>query len=265
MDYTSNDYLKNMFNLSNKNIIVIGSGSGIGRSASLSIAVHGGNLICADIQNIESTIKAVKEINSEVNVIPFEIDITNKSEIIKLMDEYDVIDGVVCTPSINVRKLLIDYTESEFDKVISLNLKATFNVLQASVKKMKLNNKGSIIAFSSIRGSVVEPGQSVYAASKAGTEKLVNTLAAEMAQYNIRVNTISPGPVMTPLTDQLRNDKLWNEAYTTKPALQRWAQPNELAGGIIYLLSDASSYVTATNLIIDAGWINVDGRFNPNI
>ena len=86
-----------------------------------------------------------------------------------------------------------------------------------------------------------------------------------MAQYNIRVNTISPVPVMTPLTDQLRNDKLWNEAYTTKPALQRWAQPNELAGGIIYLLSDASSYVTATNLIIDAGWINVDGRFNPNI
>ena len=105
MDYTSNDYLKNMFNLSNKNIIVIGSGSGIGRSASLAIAAHGGNLICADIQNIESTIKAVKEINSEVNVIPFEIDITNKSEIIKLMDEYDVIDGVVCTPSINVRKL----------------------------------------------------------------------------------------------------------------------------------------------------------------
>ena len=134
------------------------------------------------------------------------------------------------------------------------NVTGTFNVLQASAKKMKLNNKGSIVTFSSIRGSVVEPGQSVYAASKAGTEKLVNTLASEVAQYNIRVNTISPGPVMTPLTDQLRNDKLWNEAYTTKPALQRWAQPNELAGGIIYLLSDASSYVTGQDIYVDGGW-----------
>ena len=253
MDYTSNDYLKNMFNLNNKNIIVIGSASGIGKSASLAIAAHGGNLICADIQNIESTIKAVKEINSKVNVIPFEIDITNKSEIIKLMDEYDVIDGVVCTPSINVRKLLIDYTESEFDKVISLNLKATFNVLQASAKKMKLNNKGSIVTFSSIRGSVVEPGQSVYAASKAGTEKLVNTLAAEVAEYNIRVNNLGPGYIKTNMTKGSWKNR--RKEIEDRTIFGRWGEPEDLVGTVIFLLSSASDYITGQDIYVDGGYL----------
>ena len=127
------------------------------------------------------------------------------------------------------------------------------------------NLQGSIIAFSSIRGTVVEPGQSVYAASKAGTEKLINTLASEIGKYNVRANTISPGPVMTQLTQQLRDDKNWNDAYKSKPALKRWAHPNELVGGILYLLSDASSYVTGSNLRIDGGWTSQDGRFDPVI
>ena len=158
-----------------------------------------------------------------------------------------------------------DYTEEEFDSVINLNLKATFNTIQLASNKMSNQKNGSIIAFSSIRGTVVEPGQSVYAATKAGTEKLVNTLASEVGKFNVRVNTISPGPVMTPLTNQLREDADWNNAYKTKPALNRWAEPHELTGGILYLLSDASTYVTGSNLRIDGGWTAHDGRFNPEI
>ena len=165
----------------------------------------------------------------------------------------------------NVRKLIKDYTEEEFDSVINLNLKATFNTIQLASNKMSNQKNGSIIAFSSIRGTVVEPGQSVYAATKAGTEKLVNTLASEVGKFNVRVNTISPGPVMTPLTNQLREDADWNNAYKTKPALNRWAEPHELTGGILYLLSDASTYVTGSNLRIDGGWTAHDGRFNPEI
>ena len=260
------DY-KNIFNLNNKNIIVIGSANGIGNEACKAIAAHGANLICSDID-----IEKIKVLSDDLsnkyknsNIKYQKVDILNRNEIEKLVNKFDKLDGIVCTPSINVRKLIVDYTEKDFDKVINLNLKGTFNIIQIASTKMIKNLQGSIIAFSSIRGTVVEPGQSVYAASKAGTEKLINTLASDIGKYNVRANTISPGPVMTQLTQQLRDDKNWNDAYKSKPALKRWAHPNELVGGILYLLSDASSYVTGSNLRIDGGWTSQDGRFDPVI
>ena len=259
------DYNK-LFDLTGKNIIVIGAANGIGMESSKAIAAHNANLICADI-NLDKTKLLVTKLSDlyDSKIIPHHIDITDRNQIIDLINSVDTLDGIVCTPSINVRKLIKDYTETDFDKVLNLNLKSTFNVLQLAANKMIPNNKGSIIAFSSIRGTVVEPGQSVYAASKAATEKIINTLASEIGEYNVRANTISPGPVKTDLTNQLRSDKRWNNAYTNKPALKRWAEPYELAGGIVYLLSDASSYVTGSNLRIDGGWTSHDGRFDPKL
>jgi len=256
-----------LFNLKNKNIIVIGAASGIGYEACNAIASHNANLICADINTDKiKTLSSILSKKYSDSLITYKtVDILKRSDLENLIDQFDKLDGLVCTPSMNVRKLIKDYTEEEFDNVINLNLKATFNTIQLASVKMSVQKNGSIIAFSSIRGTVVEPGQSVYAATKAGTEKLVNTLASEVGKFNVRVNTISPGPVMTPLTNQLRENTDWNNAYKTKPALNRWAEPHELTGGIVYLLSDASTYVTGSNLRIDGGWIAHDGRFNPEI
>src|SRR5919201_3669922 len=173
-------------------------------------------------------------------------------------------EGVaVCTPAVNVRKPLLRYTEDEFDRVVALNLKGSFNVLQAAGHIMTARGGGSIVIFSSIRAQVVEPGQSVYAMTKAGIVQLVRTAAAEFGAAGVRVNAIGPGVVETPLTAQITTNAEWYNAYAGKSALKRWARADEMVGPTLFLASDAASYVTGTILFADGGWTAIDGRFTP--
>ena len=172
-------------------------------------------------------------------------------------------DVLVSTPSINVRKPLLDYTDEEFDRVVDLNLKGTFRLVREFGPGMVGRGSGSIIAFSSIRAQVVEPGQGVYAATKSGTVQMLRALAAELGTKGVRVNTIAPGVVETPLTAQIKEDPDWYGSYARKSILGRWAKPHEMAGMIVYLASDASSYVTGAFMLVDGGWTAADGRFNP--
>jgi NAD(P)-dependent dehydrogenase (short-subunit alcohol dehydrogenase family) len=128
---------------------------------------------------------------------------------------------------------------------------------------MAERGRGSIIGFSSIRAVTVEPGQGVYAATKAGLVQLLRTAAAELGPSGVRVNAIAPGIVDTPLTAQIRTVPAWAEAYASKSALGRWSRPDELAGAVVYLASDASSFVTGTQLFVDGGWTAIDGRYEP--
>ncbi|HET6298567.1 MAG TPA: SDR family oxidoreductase, partial [Kribbella sp.] len=173
------------------------------------------------------------------------------------------VDVLVFTAATNVRKRILDYTGEEFDRVVSLNLRASFDLVRAFGAGMVERGRGSIVGFSSIRATTVEPGQSVYAATKAGLVQLLRTAAAEFGPQGVRVNAIAPGVVETPLTAQIKADPAWYEAYAQKSALGRWASADELAGAVVYLASDASSFVTGSVLAVDGGWTAVDGRFNP--
>ena len=109
----------------------------------------------------------------------------------------------------------------------------------------------------------MEPGQGVYAATKAGTLQMVRALAAELGPRGVRANALAPGVVETPLTAPIKERPDWYRAYAEKSALGRWAQPSELVGPAIYLCSDASSFVTGTLTVVDGGWTAIDGRFTP--
>ena len=170
---------------------------------------------------------------------------------------------MVVTPAINVRKRMLDITEEEFQRVVSLNLTGSFNAITIAGRMMAANGGGSIIGVGSIRAQVVEPGQGVYAATKAGVVQLIKTLAAELGPQGVRANALLPGVVETPLTKQIKDNPEWYNAYAEKSALGRWAQPIEMAGPIVYLASDASSYVTGSSLVVDGGWTAIDGRFTP--
>jgi NAD(P)-dependent dehydrogenase (short-subunit alcohol dehydrogenase family) len=147
--------------------------------------------------------------------------------------------------------------------VIELNLKGTFRVLREAGRIMSERDGGSIIAFSSIRSQVVEPGQGVYAATKAGIVQVVRALAAELGSKGVRVNAVAPGVVETPLTRPIKDNPGWYAAYAAKSVLGRWASADEMAGPVVYLASDASSYVTGSVLFVDGGWTAADGRFDP--
>jgi len=249
------DYTQ-LFRLDGRRAVVIGAGSGIGRESAYALAAHGASVTCADV-NFDAAQETALEIAGEA----YEINVLDPAAVEQLADR-DV-DVVVLTAAVNVRKRLLDYTRDDFNRVVALNLGATFDVVRAFGRRMVAQGGGSIIGFSSIRGSTVEPGQSVYAATKAGLVQLFRTAAAEFGPSGVRVNAIAPGVVETPLTAQIKADPAWYQAYADKGALGRWAQPSEMAGAVVYLASDAASFVTGAVLAVDGGWTAVDGRFEP--
>ena len=246
-----------LFDLSGRSALVIGAGSGIGEAVAQGLAAFGAHVVCADV-NLEAAERVADGIGEAV-----ELDITDAEQVGEVVGEMEGLEILVSTPSINVRKPLLDYTEAEFERVVSLNLKGSFFALQAAGRQMAAQGRGSIVMFSSIRSQVVEPGQGVYAATKAGTLQLVKALASELGPQGVRANAIAPGVVETPLTAPIKNNPEWYRAYAEKGALGRWATPGEMVGAAVFLASDAASYVTGTLLVVDGGWTAQDGRFTP--
>jgi NAD(P)-dependent dehydrogenase (short-subunit alcohol dehydrogenase family) len=248
-----------MFRLDGRRALVIGVG-GIGREAAHALAAHGASVVCADRDPATANATAAA---AGPAATALELDVTDAEAVERAAAELGAVDVVVLTAGMNVRKQLLDYTLEDFDRVVGLNLKGTFTVLRAFGAAMVERRRGSIVVFSSMRAHAVEPGQSVYAATKAGVVQMCRTAAAEFGPAGVRVNTIAPGVVETPLTAQIKNDPGWYEAYANKSALGRWAAPGEIAGAVVYLASDAASFVTGAELNVDAGWTAVDGRFTP--
>ncbi|TLP77450.1 SDR family NAD(P)-dependent oxidoreductase [Nesterenkonia sphaerica] len=248
---------QDLFRLEGRRALVIGAG-GIGSAAARALAAHGADVTCADWD-----LAAAEETAAAVHGSAVMLNITDAEAVRTAAERMPEMDIVVLTAATNVRKRILEYLPEDFDRVVNLNLKGTFSVIKFFGETMVRRGTGSLIIFSSIRDQVVEPGQSVYAATKAGAVQLVKTAAAEFGESGVRVNAISPGIVETALTEQIKSQPEWYQAYATKNALGRWSVPAELAGAVVYLASDAASYITGTTLRVDGGWTSVDGRFTP--
>jgi NAD(P)-dependent dehydrogenase (short-subunit alcohol dehydrogenase family) len=256
------DY-RSMFDLSGKSALVVGAGSGIGEASAQGLAAFGARVVCADA-NGEAADATAGEIRSqEGEADALELDITDPDSVRTAVGRVGTPDVLVSTPSVNVRKQVLEVSDEEFDRILELNLKGTFRLIREFGRGMAERGSGSVIAFSSIRGQVVEPGQGIYAATKAGTVQMLRALAAELGPKGVRANAIAPGIVETALTAQIKDSPEWYDAYANKCALGRWAQPRELVGMVVYLASDASSFVTGAVMPVDGGWTAIDGRFTP--
>jgi NAD(P)-dependent dehydrogenase (short-subunit alcohol dehydrogenase family) len=255
------------FRLDGKVAVVVGAASGIGEAVAELLAAQGAQVACLDVDGKKAEVAAEKIRKAGGTAEAAAVDIREGAAVRRLFEDIASrrggLDVAVSTPSINVRKPILAYSEEEFDRVVTVNLRGNFNVLQAAGAIMTLQGRGSIVLFSSIRSQVVEPGQAVYAATKAGIVQMVRTAAAEFGPSGVRVNAVAPGVVETPLTAPIRNNPDWYRAYAEKNIFKRWASPQEMAGPTLFLASDAASYVTGTVLFVDAGWTAVDGRFHP--
>lgn len=254
---------KSLFDLSGRTALVVGAGSGIGRASAAGLAAFGAHVVCADINEASAVETAAGIREQGCSAEGVRLDICDAGSIRSVLDRTGRTHILVSTPSVNVRKPILQLTEAEFDRIVTLNLKGTFLIVRETARGMAEQGGGSIIVFSSIRSQVVEPGQGVYAATKAGVVLMLRALAAELGEKGVRANAIAPGIVDTPLTAQIRNHPEWARAYAEKGVFKRWAQPDEMVGAVIYLASDASSYTTGSVMFVDGGWTAVDGRFTP--
>src|SRR5712692_1099626 len=220
-----------LFRLDNRVALVAGAASGIGRAAARGLAGAGAITVCADVNQpgVETVAAEIRAEGGQAEALV--LDITDEASVAatiqRIQEKHRHIHVLVSTPAVNVRKPLLSYSAEEFDRVIRLNLKGTFLIAQAVGRVMNQNKGGSIILMSSIRSVTVEPGQGVYAATKAGLVQLARTFAAELSGAGVRVNCIAPGIVETPLTQQIKDRPDWYNAYANRNALGRWATADE--------------------------------------
>jgi NAD(P)-dependent dehydrogenase (short-subunit alcohol dehydrogenase family) len=252
-----------LFDLTGKVAAVIGGASGIGEAVAIGAGAHGASVVVLDSNAAAARAVAARISGASAGALDIRDAAAVAAAFDAIVGERGHLDIVVCTPGINVRKPLLQYTGEEFDRVVDVNLRGSFNVLQAAGRVMTAQKRGSIVMFSSIRAQVVEPGQSVYAMTKSGILQLVRACAAEFGPSGLRVNAIGPGVVETPLTAPIRANADWYGAYASKSVLNRWARADEMVGPTLFLASDAASYVTGTILFADGGWLAADGRFTP--
>jgi NAD(P)-dependent dehydrogenase (short-subunit alcohol dehydrogenase family) len=252
------------FRLDGRVAAVIGAGSGIGEAVAKACAAQGARVACLDVEpgKAEAVARGIGS-GAEAIAVDIRYGAAVESCLTGIHSRLGRLDALVCTPSINVRKTLLQYSEEEFEKVVAINLRGSFNVLRTAGRIMSEAGSGSIVLVSSIRSVAVEPGQGVYAMTKAGIVQLVRAAASELGQKGVRVNALAPGVVDTPLTAPIKSNPAWYGAYADKSILKRWATPEEMAWPTVFLLSDAASYMTGSVLFVDGGWTAQDGRFQP--
>ncbi|MEV4506395.1 SDR family NAD(P)-dependent oxidoreductase [Streptomyces klenkii] len=257
-DAKASDGPAGLFRLDGRRAVVIGAGSGIGAASARALAAHGAAVVCADLDLAAATATA-----AAVGGEPYLLDVLDREAVRAAPGALGEADVLVFTPATNVRRRLVDYSDAEFDRIVDLNLRAPFDLLRAFGRPMAARGRGSIIGVSSIRAVTVEPAQGIYSATKAGLVALLRTAAAELGPMDVRVNALAPGVVQSPMTTWAQSDAVRYDAYAAKTVLGRWAQPEEMAGAVVFLASDAASYVTGSVLTVDGGWTAVDGRYEP--
>lgn len=253
-----------MFNLKDKVAIITGARRGMGRSHALTLAKAGAKVVVSDI-SLEDCVKVVEEIkNNGGEAIAVKCDVTKKEEIDEMVkitiEKWGKIDILVNNAGICQFKPFLELTQEEWDKTLNVNLKGYFLVAQACAKEMVKRNYGVIINIASVAMGQVGvgfPNLVHYSASKGGIVAMSETMAIELAPYNIRVNCISPGAIDTPMADTIESDPKTLEATLARIPMRRIGKPEEVSNLVLFLASDASSYMTGATVVIDGGWLAV--------
>ena len=243
----------NPFSLIDKTVLITGAASGIGRYVAIETSKMGAKLVLLDI-NEAGLDQTLSMLHSGANE-KFVIDLANTEQVMNIVSVLPFLDGIVNCAGIGLTKPFKFSGEEDLKKIMNINFFAPVLFVQTLVKKNRINNNGSIVYMASIDGTVTgHIGNSAYGASKGAIMGSVRSQALELASKGIRVNCVSPARVNTPL---IQRDNITEEQVKENMKLypfKRYAEPVEIAYYIIYLLSDASTYTTGSNLIIDGGF-----------
>ncbi|MBU2504436.1 MAG: 3-oxoacyl-[acyl-carrier-protein] reductase [Candidatus Omnitrophica bacterium] len=239
-----------------KVVIVTGAAQGIGKEIALGFARKKAKVGLFDV-NEDRISQTVEEIKSYSQVLGFKVDVTNLEEvekgINKIIDNWGRVDILINNAGLAKDSLILRLAESDWDKVLAVNLKGAFNCIRTAAKFMVKQRYGRIINMSSVIGIMGNPGQANYAASKAGLIGLTKSLAKELGSRNINVNAVAPGYIETAMTEKL-DGKIKEEMLGRIP-LRRFGQPQDVAKAVFFLASSDADYITGQALVVDGGLI----------
>ncbi len=248
-------YLKKI-NLKNKYALVTGAGKGLGKACSIALAEAGATVIAlsrtqSDLNKLEKIIKRIKG-----RIIKINCDVMNYDDLKTKLEKIKIIDILVNNAGTNFPEPFEKIKQSSMNYLVDLNLKAAFNVAQLVVKKMLKNKKrgGSIINMSSQLGHVGMIGRNIYSMTKFGIEGLTKGMGVELANKNIRVNTVAPTFVETPMVKRFFKNKKFKKLVIENIPMGKVAKESDVATAVCFLASDAAAMITGTSILIDGGW-----------
>ncbi|MBY0510790.1 MAG: SDR family oxidoreductase [Rhodospirillaceae bacterium] len=238
--------------LQGKRAIVTGAARGIGRAISARFIAEGAKVLMADIDA-----KAVQAASAELGAESFAGDVAVKRDtdalVAKAIQVFGGVDILVNNAGITHAADFFDLTETDFDRVIAVNLKAAFLLGQAAGKDMSARRSGVIINMSSINAIVAIPNQIPYAASKGGVNQLTKVMALALAPHGIRVNAIGPGTIFTEMAQSVLSDPEIGKRALSRTPIGRYGQPEEIASVAVFLASDESSYMIGQTIYPEGG------------
>jgi len=237
--------------------LITGGARGIGRSISLAFAKEGADIVVWDV-NLEEAEKTCKDIEAlGRKAMAAQVDVTDYSKVEeavnKILDKLGKVDILVNNAGITKDNLLLRMSQAEWDAVLNVNLKGTFNCIRAVSRPMIKQRSGKIISIASIIGLIGNPGQANYAASKAGIIALTKTAAKELSSRNINANAVAPGFIQTAMTDKLP-EELKQKMLANIP-LNKFGTADDVAAVCLFLASEDSSYVTGQTIVVDGGMV----------
>ena len=244
----------NPFSLDGKTILVTGGGGGIGSAVARTCAALGGRMVLTDIRD-DALTDALASLPESLTGEPhqsFVCDLTDSEQLAQLVEACPPLDGVVCNAGVMKLTLTQFITEEELTRIQKINLNAPILLTRSLLKKKRVKKGGSIVFTASAAGVYrVSIGNGIYATTKCGIDAFMRTVALEVGSKGIRCNSVNPGMVETALIDSFSEEE--KEKERQNYPLRRFAKPEDIAYGVAYLLSDASSFVTGTALKIDGG------------
>ncbi len=243
--------------LKDKVALVTGSARGIGKAIAMSLAPTGADIVVADVnlQEAEKTASEIEALGRKSMAISMDVtDFTKVEEAVnKILDKFTKLDILVNNAGITKDNLLLRMGQQEWDAVLSVNLKGSFNCIKAVSRPMIKQRSGKIVNIASIIGIIGNPGQANYSASKAGLIALTKTAAKELASRNINVNAIAPGFIQTDMTAKLP-EQLQQKMKEAIP-LDKFGTADDVAAACLFLASDDSSYITGQTIVVDGGMV----------
>jgi NAD(P)-dependent dehydrogenase (short-subunit alcohol dehydrogenase family) len=252
-------HVLDLFTLSGRRALVTGGARGLGTVIATALAEAGADVAITS-RSMDTAKRAADEIATTANrpVVPIVADVTTArqvDEVKAIVDEaFGPVDILVNNAGLNIRGEAQSLSEADWDAVVDTNLKGPFFCARAFGPGMCERGWGRVINMSSMLGTVALPGRAPYASSKAGVIGLTRVLALEWASRGVTVNAICPGPFATDMNKALLNDPAKYVEFVQKIPLGRWGELEEIKGIVVFLASDASSYMTGAALVMDGGW-----------